>query len=87
MDKEEFIKLIDFIDKNLCVEIRIEKNNQVTLWIPFIDLEEFTDIFGYDYFCEGGIECTLLNDSVAIDLQDFLEDEDLEIIRTRYGEE
>ena len=87
MDKEDFIKLLDFIDKNLCIEIRIEKNNQVTLWIPFIDLEEFTDMFGYDYFCEGGAECTLLKDSVAIDLQDFLEDEDLEIIRTRYGEE
>lgn len=84
MDKEDFIKLIDFIDGTILSEIYIEKDGKVLLFIPFIDMKEFVDIFGHEYFCDGGVDCTLIPENIVVDLQDFLEDEDLDILRKRY---
>lgn len=86
MEKEELIKLLDFLD-NTAMEIHIEKNGQVLVFMYFFNIDDFTELFGYNYFCEGGVECTLGEDYIVVDLQDFLEDEDLEIIRNRYKEE
>lgn len=79
MDKEQLIDLILLLKDK---EYRIEKDKDITVWINFNDLKEFTDIFGYEEFCEGGKEVTLLYYSVAFSLNDFLcgEDEDIEYI-------
>ena len=84
MDKEDFIKLIDFIDNTILSEIHIEKDGKILLFIPYTDMKNFADIFGYEYFCDGGVDCTLVYENIIVDLQDFLEDEDLNIIRKRY---
>lgn len=86
MSKENFIKLLDFIDDTLLIEIHIEKDGKVLLFVPFIDMKEFADIFGYEYFCDGGVECTLIAENIIVDLQDFLDEEDLDVIRKRYGD-
>lgn len=41
---------------------------ELIIWIDFYDLQEFTDMIGYDYLCEGGIEVRLQKDCVAFDL-------------------
>ena len=45
-------------------------------------MKEFADIFGYEYFCDGGFDCTLISENIIVDLQDFLDNEDLEEINT-----
>lgn len=79
MEKEQILDLILFLKDK---EYRIEKDKDVTVWINFDDINEFTEIFGYDYFCEGGSEVTLLFESIAFKLSDFLygDNEDLEYI-------
>lgn len=89
MEKEQLIQLINFLKR---IEYRIERQeNNITVWIDFAELREFNEIFGYDYFYEGGIEATLLYDSIALNLYDFLDgiadDEDLKIIRKQLGDE
>ena len=89
MEKEQLINLINFLKET---EYRIEKEkNNITVWLNFLDIKEFNEIFGYDYFCEGGPEVTLLYDSIAFNLYDFLDgiadDEDLEIIRKQLGDD
>ena len=86
MSKEDFTRLLDFIDDTLLTEIHIESDGKVLLYVPFIDMKEFTDIFGYEYFCDGGVDCTLISENIIVDLQDFLDNEDLEVIRKRYGD-
>lgn len=41
---------------------------ELIIWIGFDNLQEFTNIIGYDYLCEGGIEARLLSESVAFDI-------------------
>lgn len=79
MEKEQLLELILFLKET---EYRIEKDKDVLVWIDFDDLKEFTEIFGYEEFCEGGKEVTLLDDCIVFNLNDFLygDDEDFEYI-------
>lgn len=86
MEKEELIKLLDFLD-NTAMEIHIKENGQVLVFMHFFNIEDFVKMFDHDYFYEGGVDCVLCPEYIVVDLQDFLENEDLEIIRNRYKEE
>ena len=54
------------------------RGDKLILWIPFWQLEDFTELIGYNYLSEGGIEVTLLNDCIALDIVDLCEDFDIE---------
>ena len=42
--------------------------DELSIWIEFNDLKEFTNILGYDYFCEDDFEVILKDDCVVFDL-------------------
>lgn len=78
MTKEKILDLILFLKDK---EYRISTiKKEVIVWLDFSDIQEFTEIFGYDDFCEGGTEVTLLYESIVFDLYDFLYGEDEEDI-------
>jgi len=43
--------------------------------IDFSDLREFIEIVGEYYFAEGGMEVTLLSSTVAVDLNEIIEND------------
>jgi len=49
------------------------QNKELICWINFSDLKQFTDIVGYNYFCEGDIKVILLDNCIAFDIIDLLE--------------
>ncbi len=46
-------------------EYRIENDEDITVWLNFDEIKEFTEIFGYDEFCEGGQDVKLLYECIA----------------------
>jgi len=60
-------------DKEICWA-----GEKLILWIDFYDLKEFTQMIGYDYLSEGGIEINLLHNCVALELNDLCEYFDIE---------
>lgn len=62
-----------------CEDKEMEWNGEeLTIWINFDDLEEFTNILSYDYMCDGGISVMLQKDCVAFNLVHVLEYLDIE---------
>ncbi len=70
MNNDEILDLILFLKDK---EYRIENEEQIIVWLDFDEIQEFTNIFGYDEFCEGGKEVILLNESIAFNLYDFID--------------
>ncbi len=70
MDNDKILDLILFLKDK---EYRIENDEQIIVWLDFDEIQEFTDIFGYDEFCEGGKDVTLLSESIAFNLYDFID--------------
>ena len=70
MDNNKILDLILFLKDK---EYRIENNEQIIVWLDFNEIQEFTDIFGYEEFCEGGKDVTLLHESIAFNLYDFID--------------
>ncbi len=54
-------------DKEIRWEILYTQEHLI-LWIPFDELGEFVDIVGYNMLDDGGIECHLQENCIAIDL-------------------
>lgn len=78
MTKEQILDLILFLkDKEYTINTN---RKEIIVWLDFSDIQEFTEIFGYNDFCEGEKEVTLLYESIAFDLYDFLYGEDEEDI-------
>ena len=70
MNNDKILDLILFLrDK----EYRIDSDEQIIVWLDFNDIQEFTDIFGYEEFCEGGKDVTLLDESITFNLYDFID--------------
>lgn len=44
------------------------RGEKLYIWLSFHELEEFTKLLGEHHFVEGGMDVTLLHDSVVIDL-------------------
>jgi len=44
------------------------RDEKLYIWLSFDELEEFTELLGEYHFVEGGMDVTLLHDSVVIDL-------------------
>ncbi len=55
------------------------RGDKLILWIDFCDLKEFTAMIGYDYLSEGGVEVCLLENCIAIELNDLCESFDIEL--------
>lgn len=45
-------------------------NDEFLVWIGFDALEEFTEMIGEDYLCEGGMNINLQHDCVCLDIAD-----------------
>lgn len=54
------------------------RGNKLILWIPFYDLQEFTNLIGYDYLSEGGEEVSLQHNCIALELNDICDNFDIE---------
>ncbi|MGK4040860.1 hypothetical protein AB0Y20_01065 [Heyndrickxia oleronia] len=54
------------------------RGDSLYIWIRFNDLQEFTEILGYDWFSEGGEDVNLQYDCVCIDLVDICENHDID---------
>lgn len=48
-------------------------DNQLTTWIPFHCLQEFTEMIGYEMLSDGGLEANLQYACVAFDLNEVCE--------------
>jgi hypothetical protein len=68
-----------------------DKNDNIIAWIAvdFDCLKEFTEIVGIYVFEDGGIEVTMMNTYIAIELNDIVEnnDEDLSEYKECFGSE
>ena len=69
------IKLYELMKKRECHIY--QKKNIIRCWIIlyFFDLEDFVKIIGADWFEEGGMEVTMGDNYISIDLSDIIEDE------------
>jgi len=56
-----------------------KKDAEFLVWIPFYLLEEFTQMIGYNYLSEGGIEVLLQESCIALDIVDIAEYHDIEL--------
>lgn len=65
------LDLYKFITEN---ELEIDwRGKELVVWIPFYYLKDFTDMVGYSYFSEGGIDVNLQSDYIALDIADLCE--------------
>lgn len=70
-------ELKEILDKCEC---HITYNYEAIVIMPCRLLETFTELLGYDYLCEGGIECRLLSDgNIGIEFTEIFENYDLNI--------
>ncbi|ERK31786.1 amino acid/peptide transporter [Clostridium intestinale URNW] len=57
-------KLLEF-----CKDKEIDwRSDELVIWIHYYDLDDFTEIMGFDYMSEGGIKVDLQYSQVAINL-------------------
>lgn len=70
MNNDKILDLILFLKDK---EYEVESNEQIIVWLDFDEIQDFTEIFGYDEFCEGGKDVTLLSESIAFNLYDFID--------------
>ena len=70
MNNDKILDLILFLKDK---EYRVDNDEQIIVWLDFNDIQEFTNIFGYDEFCEGGEDITLLYENIAFNLYDFID--------------
>jgi len=50
----------------------------LSIWIEFDNLEEFTDMIGYDYLSDGGLNVNLQQNCIAFDLVEICENYGIE---------
>ena len=60
-------------------EIYETKNNEFLVWIPFYLLEDFTEMIGYDYLSEGGINVNLQESYICLNIFDIAEYHEIEL--------
>lgn len=70
MNNDKILDLILFLKDK---EYRVDNDEQIIVWLSFNEIQEFTDIFGYDEFCDGGKNITLLHEDIAFNLYDFID--------------
>lgn len=71
MDKRQY-DLVKFLE-NKTQELRLQENGDLYCWVGFDELGKLTEIIGYDYLCEGGIDVNLQSDCVVITINDLLD--------------
>lgn len=70
MSNDKILDLILFLKDK---EYKVNDDENIIVWLDFSEIQEFTNIFGYDEFCEGGKDVTLLSESIAFNLYDFID--------------
>ena len=63
------------------------RGDELIIWIPFYQLKSFTELVGYDYFSESGMDVNLQFTSIAFDLIPICEYWDIEPTRILEKEE
>lgn len=83
MDNDTILDLLLFLKEQ---EYEVSEGS-ILVWINFEDIRDFTDIFGYEDFCEDIKEVKLLYNCIVVDLYDFLWGfDELEYIRKKLEE-
>ena len=55
------------------------EGEEFLVWISLWYLEDFTDMVGYNYLSDGGIDCNLQNDCICIDIVGICEYYDIDL--------
>lgn len=63
------------------------RGDKLILWIDFEDLMEFTEMVGYHEFAEGGMDVTLMEGCIALEINDLCESYDIDPERILKKEE
>ena len=71
MDKTQY-KLVKLIE-NSCQNPRKTKDDEILAWIYHHQIEEFTEIIGHDFLCEGGFNVNLQSDCICLNLKDAID--------------
>jgi hypothetical protein len=76
MDKHQyrFVKLIE----SSVQAPRKTKEGEILAWLYLHQIEDFVEIMGPDFLCEGGIDVTLLDGCICVELNDVLHYLDIE---------
>ena len=72
------LDLYKFLNNNDGVQYRWEDNN-ILVWISFYYLKDFTDMIGYNYLSESGMDCNLQNDCICVNITDIAEYHDIDL--------
>jgi hypothetical protein len=70
------LKLYKFIQEN-DIELRWE-DEELIAWVGFHCISEFTDMIGYDYLSDGGLDANLQYHCLALDIVPICEYFDIE---------
>lgn len=71
MDKTQY-KLVELIE-NSCQAPRKLKDGQILAWIYHSQIEDFVEIIGYDFLCEGGFDVNLQSNCICINLKEVID--------------
>ncbi len=66
------IRLVEFL-KEHADQITVQENGEIYCWLPFYQLETFTELAGYSSFDEGGIDSKIQRDCIWFTLNDLLD--------------
>ena len=54
------------------------RGDKLILWIEFLEIKEFTELLGYDFLSEGGLDVVLFEFCIALELNDLCEHFEIE---------
>ena len=60
-------------------EKSVNNEDEFLVWIPFLLLDEFTELIGTNYLSEGGTDVNLQKDCVCLDIVDIAEYHEIEL--------
>ena len=81
MNELDLYKFIEEYSIELRWECYEKKEDELIAWIPYYCLEEFTELIGYEYLSEGGIEVNLQIDGIALNIAEICENFGIEAER------
>lgn len=71
MDKSQY-RLVKLIE-NSCQAPRKINDSEILAWLYHHQIEDFVEIIGPDFLCEGGFDVNLQSDSICINLKDVVD--------------
>lgn len=66
------VELVNFIKNNPFIEYAWRGNN-LMVWIPFSELQDFVSVLGYNYLSDGGLDVNLQSNDICFAINDLCE--------------